>query len=264
MPIIKDRLLPYMRSKLIYFLKDFFVLYTLAALFFKSVIFIGFISSSNPSKFNLHRGFDLVYYPLYTFSFILIFLSFGYIFKGRKRAWFLFFINAFLTVVFLGDLWYFRAFGSFISPYLLSQTANLENLSDSLFSMMSRWDCVLLIDLLIPPVILLRFKNFNRDRKRHLAAFAILFVLSTGFVLYVPFKVNVLGKSDGMSFIYKVPWKPEFSVYCLSPAGYHLFDVFVYFKDSRRLSLKPDEAAEIKTWFKNKNETCLIISIKPC
>lgn len=254
MPIIKDRILPYMRSKLLYFLKDFFVLYTLAILSLKSVIFMGFIGNGNPSKFSLGKGFDLVYHPSYFFSFILIFLSFSFIFKGRKRAWFLYSLNIVITVVFLFDLWYFRAFGSFISPYLLSQTANLENLSDSIFSMMSPWDCILIIDLLIPPVLLIMFKSFNRDRKRHLVLFAVLFVLSTGFVLYVPFKVNVLGKKDGMSYIYQVPWRPELSVYRLSPTGYHLFDIFTYFKDSRRLVLNPGEVAEIKAWFKDKNE----------
>lgn len=254
MLFLKNRVLPNIKPVQQYLTREILFFWTFIAVCLKSIIFLGFISSADILKPNLATGFNNVSYPTYFISFILVLLSFSFAFKGRKRAWFLLLLNTAVTLLLFFDLLYFRSFGAFVSPYLLSQAANLENLSDSIFSMISPWDCILFIDLLILLPVLIIFKSLNKESKRQLITFAAVLIISAGYILYVPVKVNVFGQSDKMSRLFEVAWRPDITLLRLSPIGFHFMDAYVYWVDSKKLTLGKDEIKEIDAWFENKNE----------
>jgi phosphoglycerol transferase MdoB-like AlkP superfamily enzyme len=259
MLLLRNKVLPNIKLTNIkpvqqYFIREILLFWTFVALCLKSVIFLGFMCNSNTLQPNLAAGFKNVHYPTYFISFIMVLLSFSFAFKGRKRSWFLFILNTAVTLLLFFDLMYFRAFGAFVSPYLLNQAANLENLSDSIFSMMSPWDCILFIDLLILLPVLIVFKSLNRNSKRNLIVFASVLIISAGYILYVPVKVNVFGKSDNMSRLFEVTWRPDITLLRLSPIGFHFMDAYIYWVDSKKLTLDEDEVKEIDAWFENKKE----------
>lgn len=254
MLFFKKRILPYFKLVPTYFVKEMLLFYTFIALSLKSVYFLGFICNWTTYKSNLANGFKGVQHPLYFISFILILLSFSFVFKGRRRAWFLYILNAAVSLLLFFDLLYYRSFCAFVSPYLLSQAANLENLSDSVFSLISKRDIILFIDLVLLLPVFIKFKNFYRENKRHLILFSIIFFVSLGYILYVPVKVNVFGKSNKLANVFEVTWKQDISILRLSPIGFHFFDTYMYLADGKRLALKQNDIKEITAWFESKNE----------
>ena len=76
----------------------------------------------------------------YYIAFALIFLSFSLLFKGKGRIIYTFVIDGILTLLMLIDIWYFRGFLTVPSVLVLTQTANLDNMSGSILSMTSKLD----------------------------------------------------------------------------------------------------------------------------
>ena len=116
-------------------IKTILFLIPLLGIFFKTIIFQGFISNKDPYSLNLLLGFNRVKpFIGYYLSFILVFLSFSLLFKGKGRIIYLFFIDAFITALVLLDLAYFKSFQT-LPILLLTQTANLDNIAiSSMFS----------------------------------------------------------------------------------------------------------------------------------
>ncbi|MDP4160075.1 MAG: LTA synthase family protein [Bacillota bacterium] len=229
--------------------------FTLIAIVLKSVIFLGLINNNNATKISLFKAFysfsarpSMIIYT----SFAVIILSLSYLFKGRTRFWFLIICNFLFSLLLLADLMYYRGFGGFISPYLLSQTTNLDNLYSSIFSMMRSVDLLFFIDLFIFVGIGLKFKKFQSKTKRNAATMLILFGLSISYIYYQHIQLDI--KGNGGDMLFRVCWSPNQTMSNLSPLGYHAFDIYNYYENRQVEKLTPVEDQEIKNWFAQKQE----------
>ena len=236
-------------------IKDAPFLFTTLAILVKSVFFLGIINNTTASSFNLFKALFSFSSPpplaVYV-SLIVIILSFVFIFQGRARFWFLVIINFLLTLLLVADLMYYRGFCSFVSPYLLSQTTNLDNLSSSVVSMLRPVDLLFFLDLLVFVGIGLKFKKFYVRAERNICALLILLVLSVSYVYYQHVRLDLNGKGEDMLF--RVSWSPNQTMSNLSPLGYHAFDIYNYFESKQTQKLTPEENQAIKSWFVQKQE----------
>lgn len=240
--------------------------FTTLILLIKSILFLGLINNGNATCFNFYKAFFSFSSPpplgVY-FSMIIFVLSFAFLFQGRTRFWFLASINLLFSVLVVGDLMYYRGFCSFVSPYLLSQTSNLDNLSSSIVSMLRPVDCLFFADLLILLLIGFKLKKcyatvqrnkvIQRNKVRSNVAFMlILIILSSLNVYYRHIKLDLRGKGEDMLF--RVSWSPNQTMSNLSPLGYHVFDIYNYFKNKQTEKLSPEETKEIENWFEQNQE----------
>lgn len=115
--------------------KDKAFIYSILAILVKIFLFFAVMGDHNVSKFNFKTMFFNVPPIMVYLSFICMFLSFTYLFKGKKHLFSIIILDILLTILMIGDLWYFRSNRSFLTFHMLSYTANLHNLSDSIFAM---------------------------------------------------------------------------------------------------------------------------------
>ncbi len=236
-------------------LKDSIFLFTTLAMLLKSILFIGLINNENATSYSYIKAF-------YSFSsspplavyvcFSIIILSFAFLFKGRTRFWFLVSCNALYSILLVTDLMYYRGYTSFISPYLLSQTSNLDNLYSSVISMLRQIDFLFISDLLVLLGIGLKFKKFYVKAQRNIYTLLILLILSVSYIYYQHVQLDLKGNGDGMLF--RVAWSPNQTMSNLSPLGYHSYDIYNYLKDSKAPKLTPEENQEIQNWFVQNQE----------
>ncbi|AFQ43709.1 phosphoglycerol transferase family protein, alkaline phosphatase superfamily [Desulfosporosinus meridiei DSM 13257] len=235
--------------------KGFVLAFTTAAMLHKSILFIGLINNDNATKYDHIKAF-------YSFSsappldvyiaFILVVLSFSYLFKGKARFWCLVACNSLFSLLLITNLMYYRGYSSFVSPYLLSQTTNLDNLFSSIISMLRPVDFFFVVDLLFLAGLGLVYKAFYSRVQRSVYTFLILSVLSVSYIYYQHVQMDLSGNEDTMLF--RVAWSPNQTMSNLSPLGYHMFDTYNYFKDLKDSQLTPEEQNEIKNWLAQNQE----------
>ncbi|EHQ89206.1 phosphoglycerol transferase family protein, alkaline phosphatase superfamily [Desulfosporosinus youngiae DSM 17734] len=236
-------------------IKDSLFVFTVAAMLVKSILFIGLINNDNATQYNHMKAFYSFSSspPLAVYvSFIVIILSFAFLFKGRFRFWFLLSCNSLFSTLLIVDLMYYRGYSSFVTPYLLSQTTNLDNLFSSIISMLRQVDLLFVLDLILLLGIGLKFKKFYIKTQRSIYTLLILFVLSVVHVYYQHVQIDLKGNGDEMLF--RVAWSPNQTMSNLSPLGYHGFDIYNYVKDSKDAKLTPEENEEIKNWLAQNQE----------
>ncbi len=218
----------------------------------KSVILVGFLANTDPSDFDIIRGLESIPSLAVYFSFIAGTLAFAFLFEGKKRIGFLIGFDILISLLYITDLMNYRSYASFISPYMLEQAGNLENLGSSIISMIRKPDIVFLLD--IPVLCLLIY--FSRHRiehiKRNISFFILVLLLSLGIMFYVQSETN--GDNPSLKAIFQVSWLPSQTFTNLSPIGYHLFDSYMFFYETRTAELEPKEKNEIRQWLVSKAE----------
>ncbi|MBV1820368.1 LTA synthase family protein [Clostridium cochlearium] len=241
---------PNIKNKFIYFIKNHFIfLVTLVSLFLKSLFFLAYVASPTGTKISLSKlPIYLVNILLYV-SILAIFISICYMFKGKKQ------ITAFLTMNFaislfmLCDLIYYRGFQSFISIYNLSQKGNLENLSSTIISLIRPWDIIFFLDIFILAYLLIRYrKNFILPKRRLTLSICIL-IISILVPSYYHYTYDILQKAGPNKKYFHIYWSPLYNISKMSPIGYHVYDSYLYFKNSKRLSLTNEDKNTINEWF---------------
>ena len=229
--------------------------FTTMSLLIKSILVLGLINNDNATSFNIYKALWSFSSPpplIVYVSLIVIVLSFAFLFQGRTRYWFLVICNSLLSVLFVADLMYYRGFSSFVSPYLLSQTTNLDNLSSSIVSMLRPIDLLFCLDLLVLVGIGLKFENFHVKAKRNVYTLLILLVLSISYVYYQHVQLDLKGK--GQDMLFRVAWSPNQTMSDLSPLGYHAFDLYNYHENNQIEKPTLEENQTIKNWFAQKLE----------
>ena len=222
----------------------------------KGILFQGFINNTNPYYLNFHLGFlNANNFLNYYYAFALIFLSFSLLFKGKGRVIYLFIIDALVTVLILTDITYFRGFLTVPSVLILTQTANLDNMSGSIFSMFSGYDLLFLIDFVVLGIyVFLTRKSYVRVQKRAIKSFLLTLILPIIFILYVPFNLYVLGNKDVKNSYLFDNYDPTNTVKYFSSVGYHIMDAINVYKDSKPYKLSEEDKNQINNYYKFKNE----------
>ena len=224
------------------------------AILLKTLLFILLISDSKAVKIDIYHAFYSVPPVLVYLSFVCIFLSFAFLFKAQGHARYYIFINVLLTVIYIGDIWYYRSNNSFLNYYMLGMTTNLNNLGDSVFAMSRAIDFLFILDLLILIALRIRYFKEYKTVKRNLTCFLILFFLPLIYLSYAHVKVDVYKKAYANQILFAGSWVPNQTVSSLTPIGYHLFEFYDYLKEYTPTNLSAKDKEDINTWFNKKAE----------
>ena len=233
-----------------------FFLIPLFSIVLKGIIFQGFVTNQDPYKFDFSAGYYAAKSCLnYYIAFTLIFLSFSLLFKGKGRIIYTFVIDGFLTLLILIDVWYFRGFLTVPSVLILSQMSNLDNMSGSILSMVSKLDVIFLFDFIILGIyVYLNRKSFTPKHGRAIKTSLCAFILSIAFVIYVPFSISVLNnKTVENAYLFAGYDKSNTARY-FSPIGYHIIDCYTVYNDSKPYKLTEQDKSDIKELFETKKE----------
>ncbi|MDP4145135.1 MAG: LTA synthase family protein [Bacillota bacterium] len=223
-------------------------------IFIKTILFMGLLGTPKATGINLYKGFFSVPPFLVFFSFVMIILSFSFLFKGRKHLWSMIIINILATILIIGDAWYFRGFSGFLNFFLMSQTSNLDNLGSSVVSMFRPIDFIFIIDI----ILLIVYAAFNRELyrgvRRSVKLFLVTLIIPILYLTYVHYKVDVFKRCFNGQMLFRQSWAPNQTMSNLGPIGYHIYDGFKYYIDSKPYSLTAKEKQDINTWYDKKQE----------
>lgn len=220
----------------------------------KCIVFQGFVTSSDPYILNFSNGLSSAKpFINYYYAFILIFLSFSLLFKGKGRVVYLFVIDIIITALIFLDLGYFRGFLTMPSALLLTQTANLDNMGGTISSMFSKLDFLLLIDFIILAIyVFFTRKSYTNVKRRAPLTFIVMILSSLLFIAYVPFNLHILKNEDVKNGYIFSNYDPTNTARYFSPIGYHIFDVYNVYKDSKPYELTEEETTQINEFFQAK------------
>ncbi|WP_242851250.1 hypothetical protein [Clostridium sp. DMHC 10] len=156
----KENLIKVLKKIVDFLPKSKFVYYTIIALIIKSLLVIGNVSYERPTFEDIITSYMQIPHLYIYLCFILILVSFSYLFKNRGHMWFLLVMNVVLSILFVIDVWYYRGFNSFPTLYSLRETGNLDNLSSTVFSLIHKSDILFILDVFILiPYCIMRKKN---------------------------------------------------------------------------------------------------------
>lgn len=224
------------------------------AIILKCIIFQGYAVNKDPYSLSFSLGLNSAKpFINYYYAFALIFLSFSLLFKGKGRVIYLFIIDIIVTALILLDLGYFRGFLTMPSALLLTQTANLDNMGSTISSMFSKTDFLLLIDFIVLGIfVLLTRKSYTRTKRRAPLTFLVLIISSILFIAYVPFNLHILKNEDVKNSYIFSNYDPTNTARYFSPIGYHIFDAYNVYKDSKPYELTKEESDQINEFFEQK------------
>lgn len=224
------------------------------AIILKCIIFQGFVANEDPYSLNFSTGLNSAKpFINYYYAFTLIFLSFSLLFKGKGRVIYLFIIDIIITALIFLDLGYFRGFLTMPSALLLTQTANLDNMGGTISSMFSKMDFLLILDFIVLAIFtFFTRKSYTRAKRRAPITFIVMLVSSILFIAYVPFNLHILKNEDVKNGYIFSNYDPTNTARYFSPIGYHIFDVYNVYKDSKPYELTEEETAQINEFFEQK------------
>jgi len=236
--------------------RDFLLYYTFAAIFAKCILFVGFELHQTHTFPRLFTALDLVVIskrlPIYV-GFIALLLSFSFLLKNRGRLWYLISYNFLFSLIFLVDLIYLRGFNALPSMHVLGQTSNLHNLWECIFSMTQWVDAFFLIDIIALVVFaIVRRKTLYCSMERSILGFAAIFAVSLLIVSYIPVSIKFLDKHPLSSRNWQ--YNSILASHDLSPVGYHIYNIYTFWKDSQKVVLTPEEKEDVKKWLEDKKE----------
>ncbi|NLK94305.1 MAG: LTA synthase family protein [Clostridiales bacterium] len=228
----------------------------LLGIIIKSIFLQCFIQSQNPYKFDLVTGYlNSSAFLLYYLAFALVSLSFSFLFKGKGRVIYIFIIDGIITILTLLDVMYFRGFLTVPSVLILTQTANLDNLSGTVFSMLSPLDILFFLDLIILGVyVFLTRKYYKNFKKRAPKAFLLTLIIPLIYILYIPFNINVLKNEDVKNAYLFDGMDPTNTTKYFTSLGYHIMDLYTVYRDSKPYELTDEEKESIEYYYNWKNE----------
>ena len=237
-------------------LRLIFFLIPIISIVFKGIIFQSFVSDDNPYNFNLNSGYSIISksYLHYYAAFALLFSSFSLLFKGKGRIIYVFILDLIVTFLFILDTWYFRGFRTVPSILLLTQTSNLDNMVDSIKSMISPLDILYLLDFIILILYIFIARKSIITCKHALKSFLITFIIPLLFIIYVPFNITILNNKDiKNAYLFDV-YDPNITVKYFSTIGYHIMDAYTIYRDTKEYQLTAEDKDNIQKLFEIKNE----------
>ncbi|MDD4889989.1 MAG: LTA synthase family protein [Phycisphaerae bacterium] len=243
-----------MRTQLSRLFKDYLFLATLAVLFVKSLLLVGFLYDPSHTYCDYRQAArDVLPRTCIYLGPLLILLSFGQLLRNRRRLWLFFAMDAATSVVLLADLWYLRGFGTLPTFAIFRHAKEAMAVRDSIASMARPVDLLFVADLVVFLAAALLGRKLYRNRERNVPAFAALLVLGLGAFFYVPAKVLVFRRADSRIGLYNVV-EPNRTASVLSPVGYHLLTIRSWFTAGRPIRLTTEDTDEIRLWYEQKDE----------
>lgn len=228
---------------------------SLIAICFKTLIFLLLISSDTATKVNFKTVFFSIPPILCYLSFFILYSSIGFLFRGKVHKWSFFVLNFLITILYIGDIWYFRSNRSFLNFHLLQYSSNLNNLGSSVIAMFRLVDLLFLIDLVFIFIATLKENVEIKPYKTQFIALAILLLIPSSYLWYAHLKIDVYEKSYPNQYLFRTTWAQNQTMSALTPLGYHAFDFYAYKKESKPYIFTEEETSSTTEWFKAKAES---------
>ncbi|MGD1147983.1 MAG: LTA synthase family protein [Thermoanaerobaculaceae bacterium] len=233
--------------------RDPFFFLTGLALLVKS--FMAVLLINNPD----HSVIDIGYLHSYEFSvpifvsFIAIPISFGLLVRGRYRLAYYLALDGAFSLLMIADLWYFRAYSTFLSFMLWQQTANLSGLADSIVSMSRPVDLLFLLDLVVLVPVVLIGRSLYMGARRAVAAAVLVPAAAVVCLAWEHHAIDVTGTDENRQFL-GPRWEARETISFQSPLGFHVLDTCEVYLQNRPVALSPAQGEEIRAWFAAKRE----------
>ncbi|MBZ5590469.1 MAG: LTA synthase family protein [Acidobacteriia bacterium] len=217
--------------------------------------FMALLLINNPDHSVLDAGYLSSYdfsVPIFV-SFIAVPLSFGLLLKGRLRLAYYLALDAAFSVLMIADLWYFRAYSTFLSFMLWQETANLSGLWDSIISMARPVDLLFVADVVVVVPVVLLWRALYRGARRSIAAAVLVLAAALVCLAWEHLAIDVWGTEENHRFV-ETRWEARETISFQSPLGFHILDVWNVYLQKRPLSLSPAQGEAIRAWFAEKRE----------
>ena len=250
-PKFNKNFIPEMISNLfrdkLYFIITFII-------FMKSLFFIGLLGTEKATGVDFGQAFMSIPSFMILISFSVVILSVAFLFKGRKHLWALIIIDLLVSILIIGDTWYYRGFTEFLNFFLFSQTSNLENLGSDILSMSRSIDLLFILDIVLFTIYACFNRELYKGVKRNIGLFLLTLILPICYLTYASVKIDVYERSFDMQHAFFRSWAPPRTMSYLGPIGYHLFDGYNFYEVSKKYELSPSETLKINDWYDKNDE----------
>lgn len=237
------------------------IILTFIILMIKSICFLAMLRT--PSSITIDFGKTYFQSPplLAHIAFITVLLSFGFLFKKRRKEYCLV-IDILVSIMLLVDIWYFRANGAFLSVRQLLHK-ELFNPLDKNLVLPAAVDLIFFIDIIILLILVISqaitkrdmIKSLFVDVKRRWILFVATFVASIAIIAGSHYYIDVVDGTHGEKMLFRITWAPFQTMSNLSPLGYHYYDIYKYGFNQDETKLTNSDKEKINNWLQaNKEE----------
>jgi len=172
----------------------------------------------------------------------LFLLSFSFLFSEKGQLFYLFALDLFISVLFIVDMVYARAYGHLISVYMIIAKGVLKDLNASVISLMKWSDFLILVDLPVLCILAIRSKEKTRVKKR----IYLFFVTALLSIVVICFQFTNLENNKSLGNYKLHPL-------LMSPIGNHMFDLYRFFYEKKDNLDKKDIAA-VNGWLEENKK----------
>lgn len=224
--------------------KDFLLF--LSILLIKSLVFIILISDDKANGVDIKHIFYSMPPFLVWLAVQAAFISIALLFKGKAQKWTFWILDLIFTIIVIGDMWYFRSNSVFLNYHMFKMTSNLENLGSSIISMFRFVDLFFIIDLIV-----IAFKNIKNRKSiitysRNVCGAILIFLLAIVYLGYAHIKIDKKEISYNNQYVFRTCWAANQTMSNLTPIGYHIFDAFEFYKQSKPYIFSEEEMEQAK------------------
>ncbi|VYU01588.1 Lipoteichoic acid synthase 1 [Clostridium tertium] len=244
--VIKENLPLRIKKKFIEGVKNKDFLTTLGMLLIKTLVFILLISDDKANGVNLKQAFYSMPPILVWITVNSAFLSLGFFFNEKVQKWAFWTLNLLFTFIIIGDMWYFRSNAVFLNYHMFKMTSNLDNLGSSIISMFRMVDILFIIDLVIIAFRNIKCRKSTINYKRNIVGGLSILLVSLIYLGYARVKIDIKKISFANQFVFVNSWAPNQTMSNLSPIGYHIFDAYNFYEQSKPYVFEGEELENVK------------------
>ena len=220
----------------------------------KSMILLSMLRTPNSSSINLGSIYFTPPVRWAHIAIIILICSPIFFFKEKGRLRIALIIDILVTIIFVADIWYYRANGTFLSIRYLIHNEIFNPIGKNLFNF-RLVDLAFFIDFIILFFIykFIKMKEAEIEKKLFLRAIkAVSVFLVSAFVIGIGHYCIDIKQMESGKNLFRESWAPFQTFSDMSPLGYHGFDLNFYADKNKTLT--SDEANHIEDWLNDNKE----------
>ena len=183
----------------------------------------------------------LIIYSIITIAPAIFLFAFSFLFNARSKLIYLFILDLIVSLIFITDVVYFRAFDHIISVYMIFAKGVTEDLGSSILSLIQWRDFLFLIDVPFLYFLFFRSCHFTEEIKEFKVRFVqsvLMLALSISIICY-----QFMNQVEDTSLC-----NPAVHPITMSPLGAHMFDIYRFIYE-RTDNLNTEDLHIIEQWF---------------
>ncbi|MFT8351934.1 LTA synthase family protein [Clostridium saccharoperbutylacetonicum] len=236
------------------FINNWLFLFMVVVLQYKSIILLSMLRTQDSSSINLGDIYFGTPVKWAHIAIIVLICSPILLFKEKGRLRTAVIIDLLVTILFVADIWYYRANGTFLSVRYMTHSEIFNPIGKKLLNF-RLVDLSFIIDFVILFLICKFAKIEASDRNSKLQ-----FRIIKGFSVFLISAVVVglghyfidIRRIDPSRNLFSQSWAPFQTFSDMSPLGYHGFDINFYQDKNKKLSSEDED--KIKNWMENNKE----------